>query len=76
MERHIQQNVCDTCHSTANHHQSDGAAPGGQDHQNSVQTAEPVMLISDGFSADVALVQLYQHHMTQIADCTYLSYWD
>ncbi len=28
------ENICDTCHSLTNHHQSDGTAPGGQDHEN------------------------------------------
>ena len=29
------ENVCDTCHSQTNHHQSDGTAPGGQSHNDS-----------------------------------------
>ena len=28
------ENLCETCHSLTNHHQSDGTAPGGQDHFN------------------------------------------
>ena len=29
------ENVCNTCHTATNHHQNDGTAPGGQDHNNS-----------------------------------------
>jgi hypothetical protein len=29
-------NICDTCHTQTNHHQGDGTAPGGQDHNNGV----------------------------------------
>jgi hypothetical protein len=28
------ENVCNTCHTITNHHQNDGTAPGGQDHNN------------------------------------------
>ncbi|RJR19561.1 MAG: hypothetical protein C4581_04740 [Nitrospiraceae bacterium] len=28
-------NVCNSCHTMTNHHQADGTAPGGQDHNNS-----------------------------------------
>ncbi len=33
------ENICDTCHSMTNHHQSDGIAPGGQDHNNGTDCA-------------------------------------
>jgi hypothetical protein len=28
------ENICETCHTMTNHHQNDGTAPGGQDHNN------------------------------------------
>jgi hypothetical protein len=63
------ENICDTCHSTANHHQSDGVAPGGQDHKNSMDCRTCHAHI-DGFSTDVALVTISAPHDT-IVDCTY-----
>ena len=33
------ENVCETCHTSTNHHQSDGTAPGGQDHNNGTDCA-------------------------------------
>ena len=64
-----EQNICDTCHSSTNHHQSDGAAPGGQNHKNSTDCRTCHAHI-DGFSTDAALITLSAPHET-IADCTY-----
>ncbi|MDH3568367.1 MAG: hypothetical protein OEM61_13560, partial [Desulfobacteraceae bacterium] len=58
-----EENVCDTCHSTANHHQSDGTAPGGQDHKNSTDCRTCHAHI-DGFSADPALSAVSAPHDT------------
>jgi len=33
------ENVCETCHSLTNHHQSDGTAPGGQSHNDGLDCA-------------------------------------
>jgi hypothetical protein len=63
------ENICDTCHSTSNHHQSDGNAPGGQDHKNS-QDCRTCHAHIDGFSTDPALTTLSAPHDT-IGDCTY-----
>ena len=64
-----EENLCDTCHSTANHHQSDGVAPGGQDHKNSTDCRTCHAHI-DGFSADLALSTISAPHNT-IGNCTY-----
>jgi hypothetical protein len=34
-----EENVCNTCHSLTNHHQSDGTAPGGQSHNDGLHCA-------------------------------------
>jgi hypothetical protein len=64
-----EENVCDTCHSTTNHHQSDGTAPGGQDHNNSTDCRVCHAHI-DGFSTDTALITVSAPHDT-VADCSY-----
>jgi hypothetical protein len=62
-----EENICDTCHSTANHHQSDGTAPGGQDHKNSTDCRSCHAHI-DGFATDAALVTISAPHDT-VGNC-------
>jgi hypothetical protein len=33
----VENYICNTCHTQTNHHQNDGTAPGGQDHNNGVE---------------------------------------
>ncbi len=55
-----EENVCETCHSATNHHQSDGTAPGGQSHLdgNTCTTCHPH---SEGFLLTSASIPNLHH---------------
>jgi hypothetical protein len=62
-----EENICDTCHSTANHHQADGVAPGGQSHNDSADCRTCHAHI-DGFS-QTGTVADTPHDA--VSDCNY-----
>jgi hypothetical protein len=62
-----EENICDTCHSTTNHHQADGVAPGGQNHNDSADCRTCHAHI-DGFSQTGTIADPPHD---AVADCNY-----
>jgi hypothetical protein len=64
-----EENVCDTCHSQTNHHQADGTAPGGQDHENGLDcrttaatvTQERTMQMQYRTQPVISVIQQVEH---------------